>query len=165
MKPQGGTTANASGKTGEQLIVNQLMASGYVEASQEDHHLIRAALLAGVELALLVKPGTYYRQLPAFRSIYGVPFKADFVIAPLEPAKPVLVEMKYQSSAGSVDEKLPFWLLSLEALSDKVQPVLVIFGDGCRQGAIEWCHEYLRAEKNTRVFSSPKTFAAYAKTL
>jgi len=46
--------------------------------------------------------------------------------------------MKWQVSAGSVDEKLPFWLLTLQQLPVRISSLLVVIGGGSRPGALEW---------------------------
>jgi hypothetical protein len=156
--PQGGASANVSGQLGEDLVRSRLVAKGYNEVDAADRKRIVTACNAGADVTLMLRPGTFYTQIPAFKSIYGLPFKADFIVSPHVEGKPILFEMKFQSSNGSVDEKLPFWLLSLEALARKVQPVLVILGDGARKGAISWCHDYKGA---VHVLSSAKTLNAY----
>ena len=136
MKPQGGATANASGSTAELIIRNQLNAQGLILATNEEHRSARALLRVGHDISKVLLPGRFYRQLPAFKSIYGVPFNADFVINSSKGLG--LIEMKWQVSAGSVDEKLPFWLLTLQQLPANVTSLFVIVGGGIRPGALDW---------------------------
>lgn len=136
MKPQGGSTANASGSAGELIIKNQLIAQGLSLATHDEHRSARALLRVGHEIDKVILPGKFYRQLPAFKSIFGVPFNADFVINSNKGFG--LIEMKWQVSAGSVDEKLPFWLITLQQLPQRVTPLLVVVGGGIRPGALEW---------------------------
>jgi len=137
MKPQGGSTANAAGEAGELIIHNQLIGQGLELAAREEHRQARAMLRSGIGVREATLPGRFYRQLPAFNSIYGVPFKADFIINSTHGGIG-LIEMKWQVSAGSVDEKLPFWLFTLQELPSPVSPLLVAIGGGIRPGALKW---------------------------
>lgn len=136
-RPQGGSTANASGATGETFIQNQLVAKGLVLATKEEHHSARALLIGGYSVGEATLPNKFYRQLPAFKSIYKVPFKADFIIKSID-GRIGLIEMKWQVSAGSVDEKLPFWLSTLQNVPEHVSATLVVIGGGVRSGALDW---------------------------
>lgn len=136
MKPQGGSTANASGALGEMMIQNHLTAQGLTRATAEEHRSARALLRVGHNVLDATLDNKFYRQLPAFNSIYGVPFKADFIIKSKERIG--LIEMKWQVSAGSVDEKLPFWLLTLQRLPPSVTALLIVIGGGIRPGATDW---------------------------
>ena len=153
VKPQGGSTANASGAAGELIILNQLTAIGLTLASKDEHASARALLAAGypIEFALIHK--RFYRQLPAFRSIYGVPFKADFIVCHSRE-NIGLIEMKWQVTAGSVDEKLPFWLHTLQQVPDNVKAMLVVIGGGVRKGAIKWVKD--NSGKTIVAFSFPE---------
>jgi hypothetical protein len=162
-KPDGGVHANTSGRLGEQIIHDHLLARGYQEAEGKDRTSVVLACNAGADPVLLVKPGFFYTQIPAYQSIYKAPFKADFVVAPFKAGnRPVLIEMKYQGTSGSVDEKLPFWLLSLEAIAPTMEPVLVVLGDGVRDGALTWCHT---TKREVRVLTSTKSLRAYMSTI
>jgi hypothetical protein len=165
IKPQGGSTANVAGSMGELLVRQKLDANGYTMAATDERKLVVKALNAGAKLPLLVTPGRYYLQLPAYKSIYGTQFKADVIAMPFSGDRPWLFEVKFQSTAGSVDEKLPFWLLSLEALAEEVQPVLVIYGDGARERAVSWCHSYERDTKRTRVIHDTRALATLIATM
>jgi hypothetical protein len=96
----------------------------------------RALIRVGHDVKKVLLPNKFYRQVPAFKSLYGVPFNADFVIN--SPKGLGLIEMKWQVSAGSVDEKLPFWLITLQQLPPSVTALLVAVGGGIRPGAMEW---------------------------
>ena len=139
-RPQGGATANAAGALGEQLILNMLVSHGFNEETKAERQASRAMVRAAFDLKDAVLPGIVYRQLPAFNSIFRVPFKADFMIR-LNKDQFGLIEMKWQASAGSVDEKLAFWLLTLQELPKNVRPILVVLGDGVRPGALSWLKE------------------------
>lgn len=142
LKPQGGATANDLGAHEEERISKWLAALGYQCADGQDRIMIVKALNAGAPVLALVKPGFFYRQLPAYKSIFGVIFKADFVVVPFSNSRPVLIELKSQTSAGSVDEKLPFWLLTLNAVTEQgMDTILAVLGDGARKGALDWCFQ------------------------
>lgn len=128
LKPQGGKTANVSGVQGESLISSMLEAKGYVKTAN-DHDLC---------------PGQYAAQVKRFLSAYGTTFRADLVARKADGLD-VIFEVKMQVSAGSVDEKLPFWLFTLEALESET--VLCLLGGGQRSCAIQWCKENARRTK------------------
>lgn len=163
VKPQGGKGANENGKHEEDRIANFLTQHGYQYVGNPDHLAIVKALNAGADVRHLVKPGFFYRQLPAFRSIYATPFKADFVVAPFSNTAPVVLEIKSQTSSGSVDEKLAFWMLTLQSVCTRgFDCALIVLGEGARDGALEWCREN---KGPVRFFTDAKTLKTYIATI
>ena len=157
-KPQGGKTANISGGHGEQLVANLIIAEGFKPAPESEYRAVRAACRTQATPQALLREGQFYQQVPMFTSIYGVPFKADFII--VSASQLTVIEVKWQASAGSVDEKLPFWLMTLDALRD-VSTALVILGDGQRPGVVPWCRN--SADK-TAVLANAAEVKRYLKT-
>lgn len=149
-KPQGGSTANTSGQTGERILNNLLDARGYAMVDKTARDQIIAACRSGFRDADTLEIGHYVVQAPWFKSVYEVPFRADAIVRRADGVL-VLFENKWQSSTGSVDEKLPFWLASLDRLGPDVITVLCLLGDGQRRQAIEWCE---RETKGTHIVSS-----------
>jgi hypothetical protein len=163
VKPPGGRSANILGKMEEDRVAAWLTAQGYQYVGNPDHLSIVKALNAGADMKHLAKPGFFYRQLPAYRSIFGTPFKADFIIRPFSNADLVLIELKSQTSTGSVDEKLPFWLMSLSAIAaQNVTPVLAVLGDGARPGSIQWCRDN---KGPVHVFADSRSIKTFLATI
>lgn len=136
-KPDGGTIAALSGRHGEEEIALRLHGLGYSLADRDSHLDARRLCALGKDWWRQAPPGrVYYRQLKAYENLFGVSFKADFLVYDGETARKCLIEVKKQVSPGSVDEKLVFWYQSLDRLS--IPTILVVTGDGIRAGCEEW---------------------------
>lgn len=122
----GGRRANRQGAALEGMVEDYMRRRGYV-----------------------VVPSSEYQKNPArygsrvletnvpFQSIYGHRGRTEFrVHSDLLPA-PVRLETKWQQSAGSADEKLPFTLLNAYAAPEQ-HVILLVDGGGAKAGAIEW---------------------------
>jgi len=93
-----------AGKTGsgwEKSVANMLNDVGFVEIDKKN-----------IDDSVLTK--WYCRQYNKFHSVYGKIAAIDLLIFDLDhfPEK-LAVELKYQASGGSVDEKFPFVILNL----------------------------------------------------
>ena len=77
-----------------------------------------------------------------YKSIYGSNrCKTEYLIVDKE--RRVRVEMKFQVSAGSVDEKYPYMLLNaIEAYPEK-EIIFVVDGGGYKIGALNWLREHI----------------------
>lgn len=77
-------------------------------------------------------------QVRLEESIYGHPFKVDFEIPRGVLARsPVIIEVKWQSTTGSADEKLPYLVQNIK-FHYPWPAVIVYGGTGWRPGAIAW---------------------------
>lgn len=123
--PSAGRRANQSGNKLEALVSTVLTQSGYVEVP-------RPTLLTAPE------PKRFTRQWPIGPGVYGTPIKVDFAVIG-SPALPdgLIVEVKWQSVSGSVDEKLPYLALNIEQRFS-FPTMVVIDGSGWKHGAIDW---------------------------
>lgn len=81
----------------------------------------------------------YVGQTNACFSIYGVPWKIDFLVYHPELfSDGLLVEVKQQSTPGSVDEKYPFVILSLK--NNTPAKGLIFMGGGAIRDCVrDWC--------------------------
>lgn len=70
--------------------------------------------------------------------IYGTPLRVDFYL-PAAPRHPdgLIIEVKWQDSSGSAEEKLPYLWMNIEH-HFPCPAVVVIDGPGFRPGAVEW---------------------------
>jgi hypothetical protein len=97
-----------------------------------------------------------------YQSIYGHKGFTEFVALSAKWNMRIRIECKWQQSAGSVDEKLPYLYLNIIETMEEDEFLILIDGDGFKQGAIRWLREavnekhYTTSEnryKNIHVFS------------
>lgn len=144
-KTQGGT-ANSNGRRFETYVGGAL--SLYYERVERADFGTRAA--AGDR----VFAAQYFRFC---ESIYDGHFlKPDAVIA--DPDMPwfngqLVIEMKSQESPGSVDEKLPF-VVECARTAYPASVLLVLHGDGFKQGARTWVQRQVDGERFLGVVES-----------
>lgn len=120
--------ATASGQSLEAAIEGQFESAGLsvIKASDWDE----SRLYSENGLKLVVRDAPY-------TSIYGHRARIEFYL--ILPAQHFYIEAKRQRSSGSTDEKLPYVVANARAnISEGRGFVLVIDGDGWKQGAIEW---------------------------
>lgn len=120
-----GKRANRSGNRLEVWVQDELEGAGYTLVSSE-------AFLAGN-----VTSPCFAKQCVIGKSIYGTKRKVDFVLSHPElwPAG-LVIQCKWQSSSGSVDEKYPYELACINHLS--FPTIIVLDGGGYKPGAKEW---------------------------
>lgn len=76
----------------------------------------------------------------SLRSIYRQKMSLDFFVFNAEKWPEGLgIECKSQYSNGSVDEKFPYTILSLNGMT--FPTILIVDGDGPKQGALTYCAE------------------------
>ena len=122
-----GTKANYTGGQLEGFIEDTLTRNGY-------EYIKTIAFDEAVKVG--GKP-IYTRQYPLV-SIYGTPLKCDFILYhPTLYPDCLIIEAKWQQTAGSVDEKFPFLVLNIRE-KFPCAAIVVIEGGGYRQGAIDW---------------------------
>lgn len=134
--------AESTGSVAESTIRGVLLGRGYVElnvqeALEAEPEAEQTAMFGG--FARRPKPPRLFvAQYPIGHSIYGLPLLADFWVrgAPGFPGG-LAVEVKWQQSTGSVDEKFPYLALNIQQCYPC--PALVIAdGGGQRPGALQW---------------------------
>ncbi len=149
LPPSAGRRANQSGNKLEALVSTVLTQSGYVEVP-------RAVLLTASE------PKRFARQWPIGQGIYGTPIKVDFAVMGL-PSAPngLIVEVKWQSVSGSVDEKLPYLALNIDQRFP-LPAIVVIDGSGWKHGAIDWLRRQVPRIPNLFAVYSMSEFIAWS---
>jgi hypothetical protein len=72
------------------------------------------------------------------QSIYDLDWRVDFYVwhAVKHPSG-LIIEAKYQQGGGSVDEKYPFILGSLQR--QQAETMVLFLGQGMRRESIAWC--------------------------
>ena len=153
---QGGTTATKTGKLLETQIKHILLSLSYQEQQKK---LVKDSIDQNKPLNSLGKMW-FTEQLAIDTNLYGNLYKADFFLYhEINYPTGLQIESKYQDVGGSVDEKFPFIVKTLQNLST---PTIIIFdGGGARQCAINWAIE--QECKQMLVFVGVNDFAAYAR--
>ena len=146
MSPEQGNLANASGNTLEQAVKSVFQSKRFTIINYSTW--VKAQAQYGEELLLLNVPYT---------SIYGHQGRTEFLAISARYNFKIRIECKWQQSAGSVDEKLPYlYLNAIEAMPED-HIVVVIDGDGFKLGAISWLRRavqerfYTNRDNNNKV--------------
>ncbi len=134
--------AEATGSVAEATIRSVLAKRGYVELSthavhEEEPTVEQTAMFR--DFARQPRPERLFvAQYPIGHSIYGLPLLADFWIkgAPGFP-EGLALEVKWQQSQGSVDEKFPYLVLNIQQCYP-CPAVVIADGGGQRPGALHW---------------------------
>ena len=97
-----------------------------------------------------------------YDTIYGHKGYTEFLLRSKRFQKEIRIECKWQQWGGSVDEKLPYlYLNAIEKMPEK-EIIIVIDGDGWKEGAIPWLRDTVikkkyvgnkTADKIVRVFN------------
>lgn len=134
--------AESTGSVAESTIRGVLTGRGYVEmgvheALEAEPEAQQTAMFR--DFTRRQRPSRLFvAQFPIGHSIYGLPINADFWVrgAPGFPDG-LAIEVKWQQSTGSVDEKFPYLMLNIRECYPC--PALVIAdGGGQRSGALQW---------------------------
>lgn len=137
---------------------------------------VQTVLLAkGFEIEMYrkweINPEKYGKELllknVPFTTIYGHGGNTEFLLISEKYNLRIRIECKWQQSAGSVDEKLPYlYLNTIEAMPEK-DIMILIDGDGFKAGAKTWLRSAVKEklytdenskDKNVMVFSLAEFF-------
>jgi hypothetical protein len=120
-----GGRANSAGRSAEYVILDFLNRKGY----------------------------TVEYQYPAGTNIYGGRLNIDVFCTGI-PQFPngLAIESKWQSTGGSVDEKLPYLIANIQE-KYPCPAVIVVAGGGTRPGAILWAKAKIDGQKLINVLS------------
>ncbi|WP_461368398.1 PD-(D/E)XK nuclease superfamily protein [Candidatus Darwinibacter acetoxidans] len=114
-----GTTANQTGQRAERVIACMLHERGY----------------------------SFERQVYLGKSIYGHKLYCDFLVSNIpEFPNGLIIESKWQGSAGSADEKFPYLIENVRQVFP-CPTVIVIAGGGHRPGAVTWLKAQVDGKK------------------
>ena len=124
---QGGKTANYTGNVLEKFVQDRLNERGYTFVPREKF-----------EPAKHIGQPIYTKQFFVGLSIYENNLFADFVLYhPQKHPNCLIIEVKWQQSAGSVDEKYPYLILNIN-MKHPYETVLLLDGGGYTKGAEKW---------------------------
>lgn len=141
MSPDG-TAANRRGKQLEKQVTAELDAIGYVQIIPPTY------LFAMREMSQPV----YAQQVEVGRDIYGKVRRVDVLLFhPHKHPNGLIVQCKWQSSGGSVDEKYPFEVLSIQR--GEYDALIVLDGGGYSAGAEQWLRSQAGNNRLKHVFN------------
>jgi hypothetical protein len=88
----------------------------------------------------------YSKQPWCGESIYGSLRKCDFLVMnQVKFPDGLIIECKWQESAGSVDEKYPFVMLNITKIG--VSTIVLIDGDGYKKQAFDWLKKQVSSDR------------------
>jgi len=107
-------------------------------------------------------PKRYAKQVYIGSSIYETEINVDFYIVdaasfPLG----LIVECKWQEDKGSVDEKYPYLNLNIKSCY-RVPTIVIVGGDGMRQGSIDWFKKQIPDNQNLLGVHKLEAFITWA---
>jgi len=131
--------------------------SANITGNQLEKAVQTVLLNKGFEIEMYRKweknPENYGKELllknVPFRTIYGHSGNTEFLLLSAEHDLRIRIECKWQQSAGSVDEKLPYlYLNTIEAMPEK-DIMILIDGNGFKTGAKEWLRNAVKKKLYT----------------
>lgn len=127
-----GTRANKTGGRLESFVESALKEYKYVEFwDHKEQVFANRKTVGGKQFAGQVKVGD---------TIYGTERIADFLV--LNPdvfPEGLIIECKWQQSAGSVDEKYPFLIFNI--VKTGVPTIILLDGGGYKKNAEKWLRD------------------------
>jgi hypothetical protein len=97
-----------------------------------------------------------------FKTIYGHKGNTEFLLLSEKYNLRIRIECKWQQSAGSVDEKLPYlYLNTIEAMPEK-DIMILIDGNGFKTGAKEWLRNAVKEKLYTTEENNDTTVMVFS---
>jgi hypothetical protein len=134
--------AESTGSVAEATVRGVLTGRGYVELSA--HEALEAEPEAEQtamfhDFTRRPRPSRLFvAQFPIGYSIYGLPLFSDFwVRGAASLPEGLAIEVKWQQSTGSVDEKFPYLMLNIRECYP-CPSIVIADGGGQRPGALQW---------------------------
>lgn len=132
--------AEATGSLAEGTIRAVLLGRGYAEIRPEALHApyVEQTPLFGSRTLAPRPKRIFITQHLIARSIYDSPLMTDFWLDGV-PSFPngLALEVKWQQSTGSVDEKFPYLVLNIKTCYP-CPAIIIADGGGQRPGALQW---------------------------
>ncbi|MGY0399966.1 MAG: PD-(D/E)XK nuclease superfamily protein [Ostreibacterium sp.] len=133
MTKSSGSIANSNVSHLEETIENIFKRDGYTEIDKNRF----------LSFSQVSEQPIYSKQVIIGETIYETIRKCDLIIFhPKKFKENLVIECKWQQSAGSVDEKYPFLVLNIKKLG--VDTIIILDGGGFKKGAETW----LKSEVN-----------------
>jgi len=135
MATQGGH-ANKTGNVLERTVVGTITAHGFEDVMYSEYE--KHPENYGDELLLKHVPYTTLYKGRGF---------TEFLLLSEKFNLRIRIECKWQTTAGSVDEKLPHTYLSCIEGAEEDEVIILIDGPGFRDGALNWLREAARERR------------------
>lgn len=103
----------------------------------------------------------YERQVDVGKSIYGTRRIVDFLVQLPDYPEGLVLQIKYQTSPGSVDEKYPYENACI--LANERPTAILLSGSGYKRGAVEWLKG--RVEENPYLVTVLEEVGEFARFL
>lgn len=132
-----GQNASYSGRDLEDVVEDILTRRGYRQLDSKE----KAAFVKGTRGPSDFDGAWFVRNAKKYEGVYGVKLFSDFIVfSPNTPTPELIIEVKSQAQAGSVDEKYVYTVLSLKKMIEEhgVSAWLVFSGDGIRGCSLAW---------------------------
>lgn len=124
-----GRRANTTGYKLEKFIEDALKGSGYQKFIGNKRQVFDNRKVIGGK--------QYVKQLVVGPTIYDSERKVDFMVFNKEKFPDgLIIESKWQQSAGSVDEKYPFLFFNI--MKTGVPTIVLLDGGGYKPAAMQW---------------------------
>ena len=146
-----GKRANSAGKQLALFVDNLLHDYGYVKVSQS-----RFFALCALEQPI------YASECNTGKTLYGGTRRVDFILYhPTKWSECLVLECKWQSGSGSVDQKYPYFVLS--ANKNPEPAIFVEDGDGYSGRSKDWLQAQAGKERILHVLNQGE-FARFASS-
>ena len=107
-------------------------------------------------------PKRYAKQVYIGSSIYETEINVDFyIVSSASFPLGLIVECKWQEDKGSVDEKYPYLNLNIQNCY-RVPTIVIVGGDGMRQGSIDWFKKQIPENPNLLGVHKLEAFITWA---
>lgn len=145
---ESGKFANHTGNALERFVEHTLQEHGYIEFGNHKEQVF--------EMRNAIGGKQYSRQARCGLSIYDTERKCDFLVINQDKFPDgLIIECKWQQSAGSVDEKYPFAVLNIAKIG--VPTIILIDGGGYKKSALVWLKEQAGKDRAlTGVYTMPE---------
>src|SRR5438876_486436 len=132
-----GRTANLTGANLENFIEQSLVRKKYTYI--EPGKFVAAMYLEQPIFTHKMRGGT---------NIYGITSEYDFVLYhPQKHPEGLIIEVKWQQSGGTVDEKFPYLVLNIKS-KYPYKTIVLLDGQGYRKGAEKWLRLQIQEGEN-----------------
>jgi len=135
MKLSQGAQANKNGRVFENMMIPIFKDAGFEVFNESELKKQDVQDKISTLTRYVIKNASYL-------TIYNEGGKTEFVI--VDNPRRIRVEAKYQSAAGSVDEKYPYMLLNGIYQYPESEIIFVVDGGGYKPGARKWLEDHIK---------------------
>lgn len=137
-------TSNRANRAGDQL-------AGFVENLLQDYGYVKVTHARFFALRSLEQP-IYARECYTGKTLYGGNRRVDFILYhPVKWSDCLIIECKWQARGGSVDQKFPYFVETINL--NPHQAIIVLDGDGFSRNSTKWLKEQAGKENLLHVMN------------